>query len=115
MAGKGNPNGVPNSKATQFKKGQIANPKGAPRKLPELDKLLAEVLGDEKDSVTALESILKALRAKASRGDINAAKLLLDRAYGQSKQTIEAKVIASNIDLTDDDVKKFNQKFDDKF
>lgn len=73
----------------KFKKGQTGNPNGRPRKLPELDKLLAEVMGEDKDGITAAEAILKALRAKATKGDIRAAEVLLDRAYGKAKQTID--------------------------
>jgi len=73
----------------KFKKGQSGNPNGRPRKLPELDKLLADVLGEEKDGITAGEAILKALRAKASKGDVRAAEVLLDRAYGKSAQVVE--------------------------
>jgi len=73
----------------KFKKGQSGNPNGRPRKLPELDKLLADVLGEEKDGVTAGEAILKAIRAKAAKGDVRAAELLLDRAYGKPKQSID--------------------------
>jgi len=73
----------------KFKKGQTGNPNGRPRKLPELDKLLADVLGEEKDGITAGEAILKALRAKASKGDVRAAEALLDRAYGKPKQISE--------------------------
>jgi hypothetical protein len=72
-----------------FKKGESGNPNGRPRKLPELDKLLADVMGEEKDGLSAAEAILKALRAKATKGDIRAAELLLDRAYGKAKQTID--------------------------
>lgn len=72
-----------------FQKGNNANPNGRPKKLPEIDKLLADVLGEEKDGLTAAEAILKALRAKASKGDIRAAEVLLDRAYGKAKQTLE--------------------------
>jgi hypothetical protein len=81
------PNPIPNSKP--FKKGQSGNPNGRPKKLPELDKLLADVLGEEKDGVTAAEAILKALRAKAAKGDIRAAEVLLDRGYGKAKQSVE--------------------------
>ncbi len=73
----------------KFKKGQTGNPNGRPRKLPELDKLLADVLGEEKDGVTAGEAILKAIRARAAKGDVRAAELLLDRAYGKPKQSID--------------------------
>jgi hypothetical protein len=72
-----------------FKPGVSGNPNGRPKKLPELDKLLANVLGEEKDGVTAAETILKALRVKATKGDIRAAEVLLDRGYGKAKQTIE--------------------------
>ena len=41
------------SPATEFKPGQSGNPNGRPKKLPELDKLLADVLGEEKDGLTA--------------------------------------------------------------
>jgi len=71
-----------------FKKGQSGNPNGRPRKLPELDKLLADVLGEEKDGVTAAEVILKALRVKAAKGDVRAIEVMLDRAYGKAQQTI---------------------------
>ena len=81
------PNPIPNSKP--FKKGQSGNPNGRPKKLPELDKLLADVLGEEKDGVTAAEVILKALRAKAAKGDIRAAEVLLDRAFGKAKQHLD--------------------------
>ena len=74
------------------KKGEVRNPNGAPKKLPEIDKLLADVLGEEKDGLTAAEAILKALRAKASKGDIRAAEVLLDRAYGKAKQSIETQM-----------------------
>ena len=72
----------------KFPKGQSGNPNGRPRKLPELDKLLADVLGEEKDGVSAAEAILKALRLKASKGDVRAIELMLDRAYGKAPQTI---------------------------
>lgn len=75
--------------AKPFKKGETGNPNGRPKKIPELDKLLADVMGDEKDGVTAAEAILMALRAKAAKGDIRAAEVLLDRTYGKAKQTIE--------------------------
>ena len=80
--------GVP-PEHSKFKKGQTGNPNGRPRKLPALDKLMADVLGEEKDGITAGEAILKALRAKATKGDVRAAEVLLDRAYGKPKQTSE--------------------------
>lgn len=75
-----------------FKKGNKANPNGRPKKIPELDKLLAEVLGEQKDGVTAMEVIIKALRQKAIKGDIRAGEVLLNRAYGKPKETIDNRV-----------------------
>ncbi len=71
---------------TQFKKGTTGNKNGRPRKLPKLDVLLADVLGEEKDGQTAATAILIAMRKKAIAGDTKAADLLLDRAYGKVKQ-----------------------------
>jgi hypothetical protein len=75
--------------AKPFKKGQSGNPKGRPKKIPELQQLLANVLGDEKDGKSAAEAILMALRAKATKGDVRAAEVLLNRAYGLPKQSVE--------------------------
>jgi hypothetical protein len=98
------PNPIPNNKP--FKKGQSGNPNGRPKKLPELDKLLADVLGEEKDGMTAAEAILKALRRRAVKGDVRAIEVMFDRAYGKARQTIAADVNHSiavlNIDPLDD-------------
>ena len=71
------------------KGGPSPNPAGRPKKLPELDKLLADVLGEEKDGVSAAEAILRVLRAKAAKGDLRAAEILLDRGYGKAKQAFD--------------------------
>ena len=74
-----------------FKKGidERRNMEGRPPKIPNLDVLLAEVLGEEKDGIEAAKAILMALRAKATKGDVRAAEVLLDRAYGKSKQVMD--------------------------
>lgn len=83
------PKGIP-PEHSKFKKGQSGNPNGRPPKLPELHILLANVLGKEgKEGLTAAEEILNALHAKARKGDTRAAELLLDRAYGKPKQTVD--------------------------
>jgi alkylation response protein AidB-like acyl-CoA dehydrogenase len=69
----------------RFKKGQSGNPKGRV-KLPDIREALAKVLAEEKDGVTALEATLRALRAKATKGDVRAAEALLDRAFGKAVQ-----------------------------
>jgi hypothetical protein len=52
----------------RWKKGETGNPNGRPKKLPALDLIMANVM---------------------AKGDIKAAQLLLDRAYGKSKQNID--------------------------
>ena len=84
----------------QFKKGVSGNPNGAPKKLPEIDKLLADVLGEEKDGIEAAKAILMALRAKATKGDVRAAEVLLDRAYGKAKQEINQNVTNNELKVT---------------
>lgn len=81
MPGPGDP-----PKDKQFKPGKSGNPNGRPKKLPELDKLLADILGEEKEGKTAAQAILQALRAKAAKGDVRAAQVLLERAYGKPKE-----------------------------
>lgn len=87
--GKGN---IRPEDGVQWKKGQSGNPKGRPKKIPELEELLANVLGEEKDGKTAAEAILMAIRAKAIKGDIRAAEVLMDRGYGKPKQQIDTKI-----------------------
>lgn len=72
-----------------FSKGQSGNPNGRPKKIPDLDKLLADVLGDEKEGISAGQAILMALRKRAISGDVRAAEVLLDRAYGKPKQNLQ--------------------------
>lgn len=73
----------------QWKKGQSGNPAGRPPKLPEIDVLLAKVLGEEKDGVTRAECILLALEKKAINGDVRASEVLLNRGWGMPKQKTE--------------------------
>jgi uncharacterized protein YjiS (DUF1127 family) len=79
-----------------FKKGQSGNPKGRPKKLPELDALLADVLGEENaNGMQAARLVLMALRKRAFAGDVRAAEVLLDRAWGKSRQSVDI-----NVDLS---------------
>jgi len=76
-----------------FKKGddERRNMKGAPKKLPELDILLADLLGEESaEGHTASELIIRVIRAKAMKGDLKAIEMILDRAYGRPQQKLEA-------------------------
>lgn len=91
-----------------FKKGEDPrrNLKGRPPAIPDLEPLLHKVLGEEKDNKTAMEIIIMALRSKATKGDIRAAEILMDRAYGKAKQTIDNNINVTKpiiIDWSDDD------------
>ena len=88
-----------------FPKGVSGNPNGRPKKLPELDKLLAEVLGEEKDGITAAQVILMKIRQKAISGDVRAAEIMLDRAYGKAKQPLDIveRTIIVEAPIDDDD------------
>lgn len=76
-----------------FAKGKSGNPNGRPKKIPEIDILLADVLGEKQNGMVGAKAILLKLRNKAIAGDVRAAEVLLDRAYGKSKMVAE-------IDLT---------------
>ena len=82
---------------TPFKKGQSGNPKGRPPKLPHLDKLLDSVLGKETNNITEAEKILIALKKRAFHGDVRAAEVLLERAYGKAKQDVN---LTGDLNLT---------------
>jgi hypothetical protein len=102
--------------AKPFEKGdKRINRKGRPKKLPNLTELLANVLGEEnKDGITAAEAILMRLRADASKGNIRAAQLILEHAYGKPKQQmdinttgeqkLEVRVKITKDDLTSDPI-----------
>jgi hypothetical protein len=73
-----------------IKKGEVKNPKGAPKKLPNLDVILANVLGSEnEEGKTAAEQIIEAIRRRANTGDVKAANLLLERGWGKVKEKID--------------------------
>jgi len=81
------------------KPGETHNPKGRPKKLPKLDDLMADILGEEKDGITAARAILMAIRAKASKGDIRAAEVLFDRGYGKAKQHTDITTNGKDINM----------------
>jgi hypothetical protein len=75
--------------AILFEKGQSGNPNGRPKKLPKLDDLLADILGSEEDKESEAHAILSRLVLDARAGNTKAAEILLDRAYGKAKQSID--------------------------
>ena len=83
-----------------FKKGKDPrrNMKGAP-KLPDLKEKIAEMLNEEKSGITGLEAIIKALLAKAAKGDTRAAQELLDRYYGKSVQKTDINLESGQMNI----------------
>ena len=80
-------------KKTRFSSdNQPANP-GRKKKLPELDTLLADVLGSEDESGQHSEAkeVLTSLLKQAKNGNVRAAEVILNRAYGMPLQRTENK------------------------
>lgn len=81
--GKGN---ITGADGKLFTKGDARiNKLGRPKKL-NLDRLLRRVLAEKVNDQPALKQILTKLRDMAIDGDLRAAELLLDRAFGKAKQ-----------------------------
>lgn len=74
---------------TRFKKGQSGNPKGRPKKMPELEAILIKVLSEERDGMSAMEAIIRRLRSQAANGNTKAAEILMERGYGKVTQKLE--------------------------
>lgn len=71
------------------------NKDGRPKKLPALDKLLPEILGDESDPNSQLSKIIKAVAKRALlKGGDRAAEIILDRAFGKPKQQMDINIPA---------------------
>lgn len=75
-----------------FAPGESGNPKGRPRKLPEIDEMLCNVF--DRNAIT---SILTALKKKAASGDVRACELIFDRCYGKLKQSNEINIEFDNL------------------
>lgn len=61
---------------------------GRPKKIPELTKLIDNVLGED-GGKSKMEEVVKALLNEAKKGNTQAAKVLLEYAYGKPKATVE--------------------------
>lgn len=69
-----------------FKPGdERINREGRPKKLPAIDDLLAEVLGEGDKAKLILEAVIR----RAMKGDVRAAEVLMDRGWGKAKQQVQ--------------------------
>jgi hypothetical protein len=85
----GGKNNINGTDGKIFVKGDTRiNKAGRPKKM-NLERYLRKVLLEKVDDKTAINRILIKLRDQAIAGDIRAAELLLDRAFGKAKQIIE--------------------------
>lgn len=76
--------------ATQFKKGQIANPNGRPKREWTVQGLIEDAMEEaDETGVPAKKIIYQKLVALAKRGDIQAIKELNDRLDGKAKQSTD--------------------------
>ncbi len=93
-----------------FKKGDDPrrNLKGQPKKLPNLDKLLANILGDEDEDKSEAAKVIASLLTQAKKGNVRAIEVLLERAYGKPKQTIDNNITVGEFKISD--VIKFTGK-----
>ena len=82
----------------KFKKGQTGNPNGRP-KLIDLKEVIQSEVCDE-----GIKQVIRALMAKAAKGDVRAIQELFDRGYGKATQHTDItsggeKLIFTPIDL----------------
>jgi len=84
---------------TPFKKGEVANPKGRPKGIPnsktrllrllELVQVKTNPITGEKEEFTVAEQLDMMVLQKAFKGDLRAYQEILDRLEGRAKQTNE--------------------------
>jgi hypothetical protein len=67
---------------------------------PDLDIALGKLLSEKSGDFTALEWILRKLRAQAIDGNLQAAYILLERAYGKPKQALQLEDPDNEIQIT---------------
>ena len=99
MAKANNPKHMDNLKP--FKKGDDPrrNLYGQPKKIPNLDVHIANLLHGETEDAEGLIEILKAMLKEAKAGNTRAAELLLDRAYGKAKQSLDVTTGGEKINI----------------
>jgi len=92
-------------------KGEVRNPAGRPKgaknrstiikELFEFAKTQKNPLTGEQEILTQEQAITMAMLLKASKGDVNAYKALMDSCYGAPKQTTDTNLSVSDFDVKD--------------
>lgn len=76
---------------------------GRPKKLPNLEKILASVLGKEDDNgVTEAQKIIEKLTDQAQKGNVRASEIIIDRGWGKPKQFVENVNTNINSEMTEE-------------
>lgn len=76
---------------------------GRPKKLPNLEKILANVLGKEDDSgITEAQKIIEKLVDQGQKGNVRASEILFDRGWGKPKQFVENVNTNINSEMTEE-------------
>lgn len=81
--------GVPENLRPPFKKGDVGNPKGRPRKPIELKEELNAALSKLDGGRTNLQIIIEKAVSMAKKGDMSAMREVFDRTFGKPKQAID--------------------------
>lgn len=98
-------------KATQIKPGVGLPGAGRPRKLPPLNELMDEIMGEVQDEKSAMAIVFMAMRKKAAKGDTRAAELLIKYAYGQAPQKTDLSVSFVDPSRTTEEVRAIAEKY----
>ena len=94
-----------------FKKGEVTNPNGRPkgsRNRSTIARQYLDLITKQKNGLTGEvqelsqeEMITLAMLVKASKGDVNAYKAVMDSAFGQPKQTTDTNLSVSDFNVKD--------------
>lgn len=92
-------------------KGEVRNPNGRPkgaknrstivRELFEIATKQKNVITGAEETLTQEQAITYAMLLKATKGDVNAYKALMDSCYGAPKQTTDTNLSVSDFDVKD--------------
>ena len=76
-------------KGNRWQKGESGNPKGRPKKLPDLHESLVKIMTEEKKDKNALDAVLARLRNEAVNGNMRAIELLLRYCYPNGIESVK--------------------------